>query len=168
MVWRRRQPEKKKPKALRGVGKAILKARGALRLHQSELGAQAGVSFRTIARWENGYRVPTEKQLDALLRAVIPYDEELAETIAAAAGASLVSLGLVTPPPPPPPARVPPSKESVEHAVFLAAEEIDVAPARMRMPMAKLLRRLDALGATWEEAAALIAPAPAATKKRRD
>jgi transcriptional regulator with XRE-family HTH domain len=154
-------------KSERKIGIALLQARVHVRMSQGELGRKCGAAVRTMSRWENGFRVPNAEQTLAIVRALLEIDEEAAEHVAVAAGSSLERLGLAEPPTPPsPPARVPPSKEAIELAMYGAAEEIDVPPARLRAPLVKLFAKLAALGATWEEASSAITP-PARAKSSR-
>jgi len=136
----------------------LAEVRLAHRLYQSEIAERAGVSTRTFMRWENG-RPPPAKRVPALLRAVASFDEGGAERLAAALGTSLRAHEIAAAPTAPVPSAPPPaSQEAIEHALFVAAEEMDIPAARARAPLAKLFRQLAALRVDWERAAAAIAP----------
>jgi hypothetical protein len=128
--------------------------RSELTLSQRELGDICKYERRTVMRWEHGSTLPSPWDWEAMARAVHPSNADLAGKLAAAAGQTLVSLGLEAPPPPPPPPAPPPPPPAppppatahlVDSIVCAAAEAMQLTPAAIR----------PALVAAFERAAAL-------------
>ena len=63
------------PMAQPELGNLIKEARKAKKLSQRQLGEQLGVSYQTIANWENGLRAPIEANLIRLAMALGKPDE---------------------------------------------------------------------------------------------
>jgi len=158
----RNRPRPRKPQKHRALGVEIVKMRGRHRLSQRELAADLGVSSRTLLRWENGYALPTKGQLTTLVAYLAQLDEDDAEHVAATYGTSLDLLGIVRASdapagaPSPSPVTPEPPREAAELALYVAADELGMRPARLRAPVVTMLRTLGALGLTCEKACAMI------------
>ena len=63
------------PMAQPELGNLIKEARKAKKLSQRQLGEQLGVSYQTIANWENGLRAPIEANLTRLATALDKPDD---------------------------------------------------------------------------------------------
>ena len=63
--------EKCAPMAQPELGNLIKEARKAKKLSQRQLGEQLGVSYQTIANWENGLRAPIEADLKRLTNIIL-------------------------------------------------------------------------------------------------
>lgn len=133
----------------------LMEARRTLQLSQQQLGDIMGLSKRTIIRMEQGRSTPLPSQYVMVARALCPVNQALAEHYAAAAGTTLVALGLVAPPPPPAPPSPPPSPMSVDPAmsrsladsvVCVAAEAMDASPRAVRPALLAAFERMKALG----------------------
>jgi hypothetical protein len=110
-----------------------------------------GVSRRTGQRWETGRSDPSPNQIRKLAGMVYPADPDLAAQLAAAAGTTLVALGLVKPPapPPPPPAPAPPPppvEDVVDSIVCAAADAMSVLPRDVRPALLAAFTRARRLG----------------------
>lgn len=139
----------KKPPA-RGV---VREVRDALRLTQDEIAALAGVSRRSLTRWETGDARPAFTQAARLVKAVLQRDRALAEKLAAA---------LDLPPLPPPP--LPPREFDL--LLYVAADDLVVPAVRLRATVAQLLARWGAHGLTLEDAHARLVEKRAPPKRR--
>jgi transcriptional regulator with XRE-family HTH domain len=152
----------------------IIRAQMALGLTQEQVGARLGASRRTVSRWIGHQSSPTIDHLTTLARIVHSTDAALAAQLAAEAGQTLQSLGLVQPmprfepppaasphPPAPPPRAVPPVALLVESIVCAAAETLQVAPSGVREALRSAFARARGLGLTVEEVDAALSP-PAA------
>jgi hypothetical protein len=108
-------------------------ARTALQVSQNGLAAKLGVSRRTGQRWNAG-KGPWGLDLQNMARIVYPVDPSLAAEIAAAGGATLEALGIVSPAPPLPAPQVPmgPPDRVVDAVVCAAAEAMQVTPQSVR------------------------------------
>ena len=134
----------------------LTRAQFALRLTQETLGELIGASRRTIVRWVGEGGVPSQEQLVVLARAVYPKDEKLAAEIAAAAGKTLESLGLVVKPPPAA-AQTAVARPSagLHHMtaaiVCAAAETLDTSPKALRPALLAAFKQAAEMGLTLEE-----------------
>jgi hypothetical protein len=115
------------------------------------LAALLGSSLRTCQRWGAGESTPTADRFAQLAGHVHAHDPALAAEIAAVAGATLESLGIVKPAPPPVPAAAapppaPPPAQLVENVLYAAAETMDVSPRAIRAAVAAAFARAHQLG----------------------
>jgi hypothetical protein len=125
-------------------------------------------SYRTAQRMLTGQAFAGESQLRALAGHVHPKDPQLAAELAAAAGTTLVDLGIVpAPPPPPPPQPVivvqpappppprlrPPPAALIDSVVCAAAEAQKVMPDEIRGSLLAAFARAEQLELTTAEAA---------------
>jgi DNA-binding XRE family transcriptional regulator len=147
---------------IRGVPALLADARRALGLTQEQLGTLLSSSKRTVQRWETGRGVPYAWHLAPLAARVHPHDAELAADLAAAAGGTLESLGIVAPPapPPPPPAPEPatpppmppmPRHLAVDAVVCVASESLGQLPGPVRGALLAAFRRARELGLSCDE-----------------
>jgi hypothetical protein len=120
---------------------------------QKELAAMLGIATRTAQRWSTQGVPPSH--LPDLARIVHPHDAALAREIAAAAGATLVSLGLEAPAPPPvppaPPVPLPlpePPDGIVDAVVCAASEAMGMMPADVRPGLLAAFARAGEIGAS--------------------
>lgn len=137
----------------------------ALHETQAGLGKLLGVSRRTAQRWTQSGVPPYH--LRDLARLVHPHDAELAAQIAAAAGGTLESLGIVQPPPPPappppapppappepppaPPPPPPPPDGVVDAVVCAASDAMDMMPRDVRAGLLAAFARAREIGVTVE------------------
>ena len=153
-------------------GRELAQLRGRFELGQRDFASLAQVSVRTLQRWELGHRVPSESQLTTLLAVLLPIDADEAEHIASTYGTSLEFHGLQPPPsepiapptevipPAPPPPPPPPPREAIELSLYMAADDLEMRPARLREPIVGFLRRLGPLGVTCEQAAEILSGRP--------
>jgi hypothetical protein len=135
---------------------------------QSATGEIAGASRNTVARWTWGEATPTRSQVIAMAKAMFPKDRALAGRLAAAAGESLVTLGLESPPAAP--ARPVPSPQHLANGVLCAmAEAADAPPKTLRPLLVVALRAAQAAGLSVEDVLqGLEAPSDdGAARKRR-
>jgi transcriptional regulator with XRE-family HTH domain len=135
-------------------------------MSQAELGPALGWSHRTAVRWEQGGALPTGTALAKLAALLAPVDLDLASDVAAQAGETLESLGLVARPAPEPVAAAPESPVPAPHVavaprlpvdvladavVCAAADVTDLLPRALRPILHAALARSRALGLTLEE-----------------
>jgi hypothetical protein len=140
------------------------RGRETLAIGQRDLAVVIGSSYRSVQRMQAGQSWPTPEQMQRLAVAVHKEAPPLAAEIAAAAGATLETLGVIEPPrvpqgPPPPPADLVPLL--AEAVVAAAAEVLDLSPATVRPALLAALERaqkarltLDALASALEDATA--------------
>jgi transcriptional regulator with XRE-family HTH domain len=143
----------------RPVRTLVALARSTLGMTQQELGGALGASHRTAARWEAGHSTLLPPALAKLAALVHPRDAALAAEIAAAAGQTLESLGIVAPPQPP--AAPPPLPASllVDAVVCVAADALGAAPATLRQALFAAFRRARELRLSVDDVEAALAPA---------
>jgi len=118
---------------------------------QGDFGELMGVSRRTGQRWETGRATPVKRQIEQMARLVHPADRDVATQLAAAAGTTLIALGLekppAPPPPPPPPAPpAPPVEDIVDSIVCAAADAMNVLPRDVRPALLAAFTRTRRLG----------------------
>jgi hypothetical protein len=145
---------------------ALLDAvRKELILSQAKLGAIIGRERRTVMRWQHGKRRPYPWDWERMARAVHPRNRALAAQLAAAAGQTLVSMGLEAPAPPPapPPAAPAPAgpapRHLVDSIVCAAAEAIQLTPQAIRPALMAAFERASALNMASDAVLGGLAPA---------
>lgn len=146
ILRRRRTPRAPRPPKPQ-VGTAIRVARVAVRLTQEQLGARLALKGRAVARWENDKVTPTRRNRAALVKIIGELNPSAATTLA-------IALGLAVAPPPPPKNDVVTLTRmgALQHAVFLAADALDVTPRRVRGPLLRFVSQLSQLEISLEEA----------------
>jgi hypothetical protein len=92
-----------------GIPALLVEARRQLGLTQGDFAGRIGTSKRTLARIVNGQAVAYGWILRDAARLIFPLDRAIAEALATAGQATLISLDLERPPPPPPPPEPPPA-----------------------------------------------------------
>jgi hypothetical protein len=135
---------------------------------QREFADLVDTSYRTAQRLLTGKAMAVESQLLVLAGHVYPKDPQLAAELAAAAGTTLVELGIVPPPPPPPPPQPvivvqpappppprprPPPAALIDSVVCAAAEAQKVMPDEIRGSLLAAFVRAEELELTTAEAA---------------
>jgi len=154
----------------RSVAALLSDVQRALHLTQDKLGELMGRSRRTIIRYYQRGGIILPDTWEQLARAVHPHDRALAAELAAAAGQTLVSLGLEVPPAPPGPAAAPPAparsrrrepttKHLVDSVLCSAAEAMNASPQAVRPAVAAAVERMIALEMSPEEVLAALAAA---------
>lgn len=139
-----------------------------------DLAESLGCSERTGQRWFAKQSTPVSSEMVKLARLVHPVNERLAAEIAASAGATLESLGLVRPAPPPepaPPAPPPPppplpAEALVDSVVCAAARAANVPPDAQLGPVLAAFQRARALRMSVEEVVDALAPKPPAAARK--
>jgi hypothetical protein len=160
----------------------LIKAQQALAGTRTSLGSiMGGLSRKTISKYQDGNGRPHPTLLHPLVRRVYPVDPALAEKLAAFSGATLGSLGLVTPvspapqaPPPPPPAaiaaeRAPDERHTrlfVDAVLCAAANALDVSPRTVRGVLFAAFSQAKETGLSFETLAKALAPSKAAAGRR--
>ncbi len=140
----------------------FLEAQRTLGVNLDRMGELTGTSQRTAQRISAGRALMYPSYFPGLAAAVFPEDAELAARLAAAAGGTLESLGIVKPAPPPPPPAPPPAPAppspppmprhlAVDAVVCVAADSMQATPAQIRGPLLAAFRRARELGLTYEE-----------------
>lgn len=123
-------------------GPLLASIRTALRTDRLAFARAAGLSVRSLQRWERDDVLPRARERELLLTMVARRDPAGAVNLAAALG---------VPPPPGAVAVAPAIPEDlvvrpVEVAVFRAAESLGLSPAVLRPALVRFLGHLDALG----------------------
>jgi transcriptional regulator with XRE-family HTH domain len=144
MRMRKKRTRKARPK----VGAAIRAARRATGLTASALGPRIGVLARAIYRWEQDHVAPSKRHRAKLVAEIRVFNPAAADTLLRALNGE------------PPIAQGQPSdetltitkKQALEFATFLAADELELVPRRLRGPLTRLFKRLDKSGFTFESA----------------
>jgi transcriptional regulator with XRE-family HTH domain len=137
------------------LARAIREARVSVGLTQVELGVHMGLKGRAVSRWERGDSVPRKRFRSSLVRAIQARSAETAAVLAAAFESHAArTKGIVEPPPAPAPS--PPARPTVplalELAIFAMADELDLAPQRLRAALMNLLPRIADAGYSLEAA----------------
>src|SRR5258708_1441904 len=136
----------------RPLAQLVTAAHDALPVGSDALASKLDSSKRTLQRWKAGESRPAADQLAKLACLVHPTHAPLASEIAAAAGETLVGLGLGKPPAPPlSTARPMPRHLVVDAVVCAAAEATDVAPGGVRTILLAAFKRARELGLSTEE-----------------
>lgn len=135
------------------LAKAIREARHAARLTQEDLGRQLGLRGRAVHRWERGTSVPRRTLRSALIRVIQARSQPAAAALAAAFDNHIARTKGWLPPAPALPAPTKPSDPvALQLAIFAAADELDLAPGRLRAAMARLFVRVADAGYSLEAA----------------
>jgi hypothetical protein len=145
------------------IGSLLLRTGIVAGMPHGELAKHLGVSRRTVSRWSSeGTRLHRDK-LVVVAQIALDHDPSLAAEIAAAAGETLVSLGLEAPSPPeatrpiaaapvaPPIAKVRPHPKLADAVVCAAAESIDVSPRLARRALLAAIQAAREVGMTMDE-----------------
>jgi transcriptional regulator with XRE-family HTH domain len=141
------------------LGQAIREARLTARLTQEQLGRRLGLKGRAVYRWENNDSAPTrrhERELVLALRAVSPAAAASLQAAFAAARPEVTSPSAATPAPQTAAPSITPG-EAFALAFFRMADELDLAPRRLRRPLARVLERIGGAGFTLETAQRMLA-----------
>jgi transcriptional regulator with XRE-family HTH domain len=144
---------------------SVLRAfRAARKINGLELARVAGISPRSVSRWERHRVRPREVEARKLIAAIATMDYPTALELA-----GILELAPPKDPSPPPPAPPPPAApperiavappvpdelrlDPVEAAVFRAAEALGVSATPLRPVLARFLGHVAALGITAAEA----------------
>lgn len=130
------------------LGRMLREAREKLRFTQFTLAYAAGVSRRSVARWEHGDARPRADEAARLVKALLQVDPPAARAVARVLGVRVAD-------PPPPPAPPPPlSPVEFDHTLYAVADALDVPAKRFRAEMARLLDTWAARGVTVADARA--------------
>ncbi len=133
----------------------LTKAQIAMGMSQEQLGKVAGVSRRTMVRWQQGDNGPSLDQWVTIARRVYRQDRAVASEIAQKMGESLESLGLEAPAPAQqaaPPARpMPPIGDLVDSIVCAAAEAVTMTPQAIRPAVLAAFDRAASVAVTIDE-----------------
>jgi transcriptional regulator with XRE-family HTH domain len=141
------------------LGHAIREARLTARLTQEQLGRRLGLKGRAVYRWENNDSAPTrrhERELVLALQAISPGAAASLQAAFAAARPEVKPPSVATPTPEPAAPSISPG-ESFALAFFRMADELDLAPRRLRRPLARVLERMHGAGFTLETAQRMLA-----------
>jgi transcriptional regulator with XRE-family HTH domain len=128
----------------------VFEARRTLGISREALGTLLGSSKRTVARWETGQSMIHAQDLFELARHVHPHDAGLAEELGLSGGATLESLGIVSPPTPAPLPAIP-AHVLVDAIVCAAADALKAVPETVRAPVLAAFRRARELHMTVED-----------------
>jgi DNA-binding XRE family transcriptional regulator len=130
------------------LAEAIRRARRTCELTQGQLGMRIGLRGRAIYRWERDLSVPTKRNQQALVAAIGSVNHEAAAKLAAAMAGEGVQVSALA-------ASASLSTEvdhNIERAVFAMADELDLAPRRVRASLARLFKRLRDANTTLDAA----------------
>jgi hypothetical protein len=122
----------------------VSRAQKTLGMSHRVFGQELGASERTAARWAAGHSALTVAQLSTLARLVHPHDPELASSLAASAGETLESLGIVAPAPAP--ALTLPPHVVADLIACAAADVLGSAPSAVRGALLAAFARARELG----------------------
>jgi transcriptional regulator with XRE-family HTH domain len=114
----------------------------AARLRLDHTAEALGVHPRTVARWEIGETRPSPAEWSRLAVFFARFAPEAAEKLAAAAG-------VPSPSPPPPVVDV----RRIEDAIIRAADQLDVAPRRVRAALRDIATAVDNARGTLKDLA---------------
>lgn len=135
------------------VAHAIREARLTLRMTQEQLGRYVGLKAHAVYRWEAGYALPKRSAQRALVETVGLRSQQAAAQLKAAFESHLARGGQA---PPAPILAAAPAQPTgglaLELAIFALADDLDLAPRRLRAALPKLLLRLAAAGYSIESA----------------
>jgi hypothetical protein len=155
-----------------------IRAKLRLGLTNREFANFVGTSLRTVERLSPGRGLVYSDWLTKLAVAVYPKDAALAAEVAAGAGQTLESLGLVVPAPrvaPSPPAPQRPAPEPpaplraiiAESVVAAAAEALDVSPRVARPALLAAMDRASAAGLTVADLLVALRPHETETGRKK-
>jgi transcriptional regulator with XRE-family HTH domain len=136
------------------LAQAIRDARLTVRLTQQQLGARIGLKGRAIYRWERDDSAPRRRHRRALVTMIQALDPAAASTLQAVFEShERKRKGVVVAAPAPPPAPAQPTGAvALELAIFALADELDLAPRRLRAALVKLFARLTEAGFSLDSA----------------
>ena len=120
----------------------LKKIRGHLGLTQAALARKMGVAMRTVSRWEVGTSEIPAAAIPRALGLLRAHNPELADKIGVSAGVPSVL------------AQDEARREALDHAVYVAADALDISPRRARGVLATFLTHLVAAGITPTDARA--------------
>lgn len=120
----------------------LKKIRGHLGLTQADLARKMGVAMRTVSRWEVGTSEMPATALPQALALLRAHNPDLADRIGIGAGLPSVV------------AQEEARREALDHAVYVAADALDISPRRARAVLATFLTHLVAAGITPADARA--------------
>jgi len=138
--------------APKDLGALLFQARRALSMSRDEAGTALGWSKRTIGRWESGRSGVYPKAITDLARLVHAVDPGLAAEMAAAAGSSLVELGLV-------PAGGATPAILADAIVCAAADAMHAVPETVRAGLRAAFRRAGELRMSVDDVEKALTPA---------
>src|SRR5690349_3169840 len=129
------------------VSEAVRGGRRAAGLTQAQLAARLGLKPRAVSRWERGTSEPSRRHQRAMVAVIGERNAEAAATLAASLGsadagsmaaapalASVATAAAV--------ASAANVDLTLERAVFAMADELDLAPRRVRGAVVRLLERM--------------------------
>jgi transcriptional regulator with XRE-family HTH domain len=133
---------------------AIRQARLTVRLTQQQVGTRMGLKGRAVYRWERGDSLPRRRIRADLIRVIQMFSVDAANRLQAAFAAhdALVKGHVPAPPPPPPPPAKPSGPVALELAIFAMADELDLAPRRLRSALTRLFARVSEAGYSLDSA----------------
>ena len=135
------------------LANAIREARLAVRLTQEELGRQIGLKGRAVYRWERDASVPRRFVRGSVVRAIAMRNPEVAARLATAFETHAKrKSGFVAPEPAPAPPPPPLDPVALEFALFAMADELDLAPRRLRASLTRLFPRVAQAGYSLDSA----------------
>jgi transcriptional regulator with XRE-family HTH domain len=159
MPKRSRGPSSRRQKPVRtkarlAVGQAIRQARRTVGLTQEQLGQRLGLDGQSVYRWESATATPTkrrERTLIAVFQAIHPPTAAwLLSALTSARASEGKAVGAVVVGP-----QVPASA-AVELAVYGLAEDLELAPRRVRAALVPFLKRLRSANIATDEAAQVL------------
>lgn len=124
---------------------ALREARHQVDLTQEEFGKKIGLKDRAVYRWERGESKPSPLNRRMLLNLIGPMNQQAAAKLKEAFAAFDKSSAVEAPPLPAPAAAVVPvtvPRALLEQSVFAMADELDLAPRRVRGALSRWLRRV--------------------------
>jgi transcriptional regulator with XRE-family HTH domain len=136
------------------LARAIREARLSVRLTQTALARYIGLKGRAVYRWERGDSLPRKPVRSLLIRVIQIRSGEAAAKLAAAFESHAARVkGLVeaAPAPATPPAK-PSGSLALELAIFAMADELDLAPRRLRASLPRLFARVAEAGYSLDSA----------------
>lgn len=137
--------------------------RQALRLTQTELATDLGITARTLMRWEQGHVVLGQAEQRLIIQVLAKRDAQQASKLAASLQGTLEDYGVTLPPAP---SKAAP-RQAANLALYEAAEAADLSPARLRAATLDLLARLDAQGISLTDAQSLLSEGTPAKRRRQ-
>jgi transcriptional regulator with XRE-family HTH domain len=126
------------------LAQALREARQTVGLTQDELGRQLGLNSRAIYRWERDENAPTDLNLRRVVQVIAALHEAAASKLSAVIANQAAPSAADAPPTSPLPAASTAQSRAliIERGVFSMADELDVAPRRVRGALSRWLRRV--------------------------
>jgi transcriptional regulator with XRE-family HTH domain len=125
------------------LAQALREARQTVGLTQEELGRQLGLNGRAIYRWERDETAPSDLNLRRVVQVIAALHEAAGSKLSAAIANQAAPSASDAPPTSPLPAvSTAQSRALIERGVFNMADELDVAPRRVRSALSHWLRRV--------------------------